>query len=127
MAGSRRARKAQKQSLTAADFVADGRRVTRNDLHAKLRELGAYAPEAEDTVEAVAEIAAEEAVIETAEHQARRDLGPLGDVLQIVPRAQLIAAIAVTTVIIVFKVGELLARPRGAQIEVRKLVFPPES
>jgi hypothetical protein len=118
------------KSVTAEAIVAHQRRVTKTDLRAKLREIGAYADDPDDALVAIAEIAieeAEEAVVETAEHEARRELGPFGALLNAVPKAQLAIAIGFSAVILVYKLGELMARPRGPQIEVRKLTFPPQS
>ena len=119
------------KSVTADAIVAHKRRVTKADLRSKLRELGAYADDTDDAILAIAEIATEEAVIETAEHEAEhvaeRELGPVAVLLQTVPKAQLALAIGFSAVVIVFKLGELMARPRGAQIEVRKLTFPTQS
>jgi hypothetical protein len=115
------------KSVTAEAIVAHQRRVTKTDLRAKLREIGAYADDPDDALVAIAEIAIEEAVVETAEHEARRELGPFGTLLNAVPKAQLAIAIGFSAVIIVYKLGELMARPRGPQIEVRKLTFPPQS
>jgi hypothetical protein len=113
--------------VTADAIIAHRRRVTKGDLRSKLREIGAYADDTDDAVVAIAEIAMEEAVIETAEHEAERDLGPLGVLLKTVPKAQLVLAIGFTTVILVYKLGELMSRPRGPQIEVHKLTFPPQT
>lgn len=112
------------KSVTAEALIAHQQPVTKTDLRSKLREIGAYADETDDPVLAVAEIAAEEAVIETAEHQAAQQLGPLGVILKTVPRAQLAIAIGFAAVIVVYKLGELMSRPRGPQVEVRKLTFP---
>ena len=111
-------------SVTADAIIARRRRVTKGDLRSKLREIGAYADDTDDAIVAIAEVAMAEAVIETAEHEAERELGPLGVLLKTVPTAQLMIAIGVTTVIVVYKLGELMGRPRGPQIEVRKLTFP---
>ncbi len=112
--------------MTADAIIAHRRRVTKGDLRSKLREIGAYADDTDDAIVAIAEVAMAEAeaVIETAEHEAERELGPLGVLLKTVPTAQLMIAIGVTTVIVVYKLGELMGRPRGPQIEVRKLTFP---
>ena len=114
-------------SITADAIIAHKRRVTKSDLRSKLREIGVYADDTDDPIVAIAEIAAEEAVVETAEHEAKRDLGPFGVVLQTVPKAQLAIAIGLSAVVVVFKLGELMARARGPQIEVRKLTFPPQT
>ena len=111
--------------MTAEAIVAHKRRVTKADLRSKLREIGAYADDTDDPVLAIAEIAAEEAVVETVEAEARRDLGPVGVLLNTVPRTQLVLAIGFTSVIIVYKLGELMTRRRGPVVEVRKLTFPP--
>ena len=115
------------RSVTAEAVVAHKRRVTKADLRSKLREIGAYADDTDDPVLAIAEVAAEEALLETAEAEARRELGPLGVLLQTVPRAQLILAIGFAGVIVLYKIGELTSRRRGPAVEVRKLVFPPGS
>ncbi len=112
-------------SVTADAIVAHKRRVTKSDLRSKLREIGAYTGDAEDPLVALTELAVEEAVVESAEHEVHRELGPMGVLLDTVPKAQLYLAVGFAAVIVVFKVGELLARPRGPQIEVRKLTFPP--
>jgi hypothetical protein len=116
--------KFESKSVTAEALIAHQRPVTKSDLRSKLREIGAYADETDSPVLAIAEIAAEEAVVESAEHEATRQLGPVGVLLQTVPKAQLAIAIGFTTVIIIYKIGELMSRPRGPQVEVRKLTFP---
>ncbi len=116
--------KFESKSVTAEALVAHQRPVTKSDLRSKLREIGAYADETDSPVLALAEIAAEEAVVESAEHEATKQLGPVGVLLQTVPKAQLAIAIGFTTVIIIYKIGELMSRPRGPQVEVRKLTFP---
>jgi hypothetical protein len=116
--------KFEAKSVTAESLVAHQKRVTKTDLRSKLREIGAYADDTDDPVLALAEIAVEEAAVESAEHEATRQLGPLGVVLKTVPKMQLAIAIGFTTVIVVYKVGELMSRPRGPQVEVRKLTFP---
>lgn len=113
--------------MTADAIVAHRRRVTKGDLRSKLREIGAYADDTDEPLVALAEVAVEEAVVEGAAAEAERDLGPLGVLLDAVPRAQLVIAIGFATVIVVYRLGELLGRPRGPQIEVRKLTFPPQS
>ena len=113
--------------MTADAIIAHHRRVTKADLRSKLREIGAYADDTDDAIVALTELAVEDAVIETAEHEAKRELGPMGVLLKTVPKAQLVIAVGFAAVIIVFKAGELLGRPRGPQIEVRKLTFPPQS
>jgi hypothetical protein len=116
--------KFESKSVTAEAIVAHQRPVTKSDLRSKLREIGAYADETEDPILAIAEIAAEEAVVESAEHEAAKQLGPLGVLLKTVPKAQLVIAIGFASVIVVYKLGELMSRPRGPQVEVRKLTFP---
>jgi hypothetical protein len=114
-------------SVTADAIVAHGRRVTKADLRSKLREIGVYTDAPDDAFVALAEVAAEEAVIETAEHEAERQLGPVGALLANVPRVQLVMAIGFASVIVVYKFGELISRPRGPQVEIRKLVFPSDA
>jgi hypothetical protein len=116
--------KFEAKSVTADAIIAHQRPVTKADLRSKLREIGAYTDGTDDPIVAMAEIAAEEALIETAEHEAKRDLGPLGVVLETVPKAPLAFAVGVAAIIVVYKLGELMTRPRGPQIEVRKLTFP---
>jgi hypothetical protein len=113
-------------SVTANAIVAHRRRVTKADLRSKLREIGAYTDDPDDTIVALGELAAEEAVIEGAEREAERRLGPVGVLLGGVPKVQLAVAIGFAAVIVVYKFGELVGRPRGPQVEVRKLTFPRE-
>jgi hypothetical protein len=116
-------------SVTANAIVAHRRRVTKADLRSKLREIGAYTDDPDDTVVALGELgelAVEEAVIEGAEREAERRLGPVGVLLGGVPKVQLAVAIGFAAVIVVYKFGELVGRPRGPQVEVRKLTFPRE-
>ncbi|MGZ8751641.1 MAG: hypothetical protein ACXW1S_01545 [Acidimicrobiia bacterium] len=122
-----RLHKFEDKSVTADAIIAHRRRVTKADLRSKLREIGAYAGDTDDAIVALAEISVEGAVVENAEHEAQRDLGPLGVLLKAVPEAQLAIALGFATVIIVYKLGELMTRPRGPQVEVRKLTFPPRT
>lgn len=124
MARPKKPHKFADKSVTAEALIAHRQPVTKHDLRSKLREIGAYADETDDPVVALAEVATEEALVEAAEHEARRDLGPLSVLLNAVPKAQLAIAVGFGTVLLVYKVGELMTRPRGPQVEIRELTFP---
>jgi hypothetical protein len=122
MAGSRGKGKAS-EPVTAASIAAEGRRVTKSDVRRKLREIGGYVGE-DDTV---AEAVIEAAVVAEAEQMEQARLGPLAGVVTQFPKAELIAVAAFVAVVVVFKNGELVGRPRGPQVELRPLRWDPTS